>query len=77
MTLNTKTTPDYPMEELKREATIGSMGTTSVRSIPVIDFSDYENRRAQIADDLWNAATQDGFFQVINHGISLGDIDNC
>lgn len=77
MTLNTKTTPDYPMEELKREATIGSMGTTSVRSIPVIDFSDYENRRAQIADDLWNAATQDGFFQVINHGILLEDIDNA
>ena len=64
MTLNTKTTPNYSMEELKREATIGSMGTTSARSIPVIDFSDYANRRSQIADDLWNAATKDGFFRL-------------
>ena len=65
----------YGLEELNREATIGGQGTCVDRAIPQIDMSDYENRKTEITDALWDAATQVGFFQVLNHGIAEADVD--
>lgn len=63
------------LAELAKEATIGGMGTTVDREIPVIDLSDFENRKHEIADALWQASVDIGFFQVYNHGIAQDDID--
>ncbi len=63
------------MAELELESTIGGYGTEVSRSIPVIDFSDFDARFDTIADQLWQAATDVGFFQVVNHGIALEAID--
>jgi len=41
------------LAELAKEATIGGMGTTVDREIPVIDLSDFDNRKHEIADALW------------------------
>ncbi|WP_395372074.1 isopenicillin N synthase family dioxygenase [Komagataeibacter diospyri] len=61
--------------ELDRESMIGGQGTCMTRDIPQIDLSDYDRRKPAIADALWEAATQVGFFQVINHGIDAADVD--
>ncbi len=62
----------YALNELNFETTIGGEGTeTQARAIPVIDVSDFENRRSEITDALWQAATQVGFFQLKNHDLGL------
>ena len=40
-------------------------------------MSDFEARKAQIADQLWHASTDIGFFQVVNHGIAQAQIDEA
>ncbi len=75
MTISPQTS--YAMEELRRESTIGHMGTTITRAIPCIDLASFEKRRADITEALWEAATVHGFFQVINHGISTEEIDTA
>lgn len=65
----------YSLAELNKETTIGGEGTTVEREIPVIDLSDFENRKREIADQLWQASVEIGFFQVYNHGIAQADID--
>lgn len=65
----------YSLAELNKETTIGGEGTTVEREIPVIDLSDFENRKHEIADQLWQASVEIGFFQVYNHGIAQADID--
>lgn len=67
----------YALSELNTEATIGGIGTCVIREIPQIDLSDFESRKAEIVDQLWNAATQIGFFQLYNHGIPQADIDRA
>ncbi len=68
---------NYSLDELKFESTLGGRGLEAETShIPLIDVSDFENRRAEITEALWQAATQVGFFQLENHGIALGDIQN-
>ncbi|NNU50709.1 isopenicillin N synthase family oxygenase [Rhizobium sp. WYCCWR 11279] len=62
------------LAELAKEATIGGMGTTVDREIPVIDLSDFDNRKHEIADALWQASVDIGFFQAYNHGIAQDDI---
>lgn len=47
---------------------------TFAREVRCIDLSDFENRKSEIADELWSAAVEIGFFQVSNHGIALSDI---
>ncbi|MEI8632944.1 2-oxoglutarate and iron-dependent oxygenase domain-containing protein [Vibrio sp. PP-XX7] len=62
---------NYPLNELNFERTIGSEGTENHhREIPVIDFHDFENRRDEIKAQLWFAASEIGFFQLVNHGLS-------
>jgi isopenicillin N synthase-like dioxygenase len=71
------TTKDYALAELNKETTIGGEGTTVERVAPAIDLSDFENRKLEIADALWAASTDVGFFQVFNHGIPQEDIDDA
>lgn len=67
---------NYELEELQRETTFGGAGEEADdRAIPIIDLSDFENRREAITDQLWHAATEIGFFQLTNHGISSPDIE--
>jgi len=65
---------DYPMEELRREATLGKVGVDVEREIPLIDLADFDTRRLDIADQLWVAASEFGFFQIVNHGLSAAEI---
>lgn len=62
------------MTELQRERAMGALGTESDREVRRISLAGLATRRDQIADELWNAATDIGFFQVVDHGIDLGDI---
>jgi isopenicillin N synthase-like dioxygenase len=39
------------------------------RSIPVIDVSNFEQRRAEITNKILAAASDVGFLQIVNHGI--------
>lgn len=60
------------MEELQKESRMGGEGTvTTERPIRRIDLSDFEARKDAIADELWDAAVDVGFFQIVNHGIDL------
>jgi len=67
----------YDLAELNKEAGIGDYGVEIDRDIPQIDMSDYFNRKEEIAEALWNAATGIGFFQLINHGIPQTLIDEA
>ncbi|MFC7735280.1 isopenicillin N synthase family dioxygenase [Roseomonas sp. GCM10028921] len=70
-------TQEYALRELNREKTFGGMGTTKARHVPKIDMSDFEARKAEIADQLWAASTDTGFFQLVNHGIAQAQIDEA
>ena len=64
----------YTLDELNTESRMGAMGSeTTDREIRRIDLSNFEVRKAEIADQLWAAATDIGFFQVTNHGIDLAE----
>lgn len=72
---NDRHTP-YSLDELNRETTFGGAGQDDDgREIRVIDLSDFDNRRAEITDQLWRAATEVGFFQLSNTGISQTEVD--
>jgi isopenicillin N synthase-like dioxygenase len=70
-------TKDYPMEELRREAGLGAPGVEVAREVPRIDLADFADRKASIAEALWKAATEFGFFQIVNHGIRQDEIDRA
>ncbi len=61
----------YVLDELNKESRMGAMGTEKQREVRVIDLADYANRKAEITEQLWAAATDIGFFQLKNHGIDL------
>ncbi len=67
----------YGLQELNKETTIGGMGTTVIREVPQIDLSDFKRRKQEIADQLWAASTEIGFFQLVNHGIPQAQIDEA
>ncbi|MET0900559.1 MAG: 2OG-Fe(II) oxygenase family protein [Mycobacterium sp.] len=62
------------MTELLRERAMGALGTESDREVRRISLADLDNRRDEVADQLWSAATDIGFFQVIDHGIDLDEV---
>ena len=63
------------MLELEKEKIIGmASGVECESEIPIIDLNDFELRREEITESLWKSATETGFFQLENHGISLPDI---
>lgn len=68
-------TANYALEELNKESRIGDMGAEKGREVPRIDLSDFDRRKKQIADELWTASTETGFFQLINHGLPQDKID--
>lgn len=60
------------LEELNKESRMGAIGVeTRRRELRRIDLTDFAARKAQIADELWSAAVDVGFFQLKNHGIPL------
>lgn len=68
----------YTLAELDRETRMGGAGTeTSDREIRRIDLSDFDNRKAGITGELWAAATDIGFFQLVNHGIGQSMVDRA
>ncbi|OZG29869.1 2OG-Fe(II) oxygenase [Williamsia sp. 1138] len=67
----------HDMTELQRERRMGALGTESDREVRRISLADLSNRRADIADELWSAATDIGFFQVVDHGIDLVDVQDA
>lgn len=69
---------NYSLEELQKEARMGALGQeTFDREVRIIDLSNFEHRKYEIAEQLWSAATDIGFFQVSNHGINLEQIQNA
>ncbi len=67
----------YGLVELNREKNFGGIGGVKGRNVPRIDLSHFEARKPEIADQLWAAAAEIGFFQLINHGISQEQIDEA
>ncbi|MFC7575249.1 2-oxoglutarate and iron-dependent oxygenase domain-containing protein [Klenkia terrae] len=64
------------LTELDREARMGAPGTlTTDREVRQISLADFGARRAEITAQLWAAATDIGFFQVVDHGISPTEVD--
>src|SRR4051812_46799957 len=74
-TMNTNAA--YGLAELNLEKKIGGVGRTKERSVPRIGLSRFEARKAEIADQLWQASTEIGFFQLINHGIPQEQVDEA
>jgi len=71
------TSAAYELAELNQETTFGGMGGTKARHVPQIDLSHFDTRKSEIADQLWAAASEIGFFQLINHGISQEQVDEA
>lgn len=53
------------------------MGNTKYldRVIPTISLADFDSRIDDITQQLVNAAEHVGFFCIVNHGISVADVD--
>lgn len=66
-----QTQPEYALQELQLESTLGGQGREVSQAIPLIDLSQFETRRDQITEQLWQAATKVGFFQLVNHGLEV------
>ena len=80
MNQNRSTPPPagYGLAELDREARMGGPGTeTTARGIRRVDLADFDRRKAVITEELWEAATDAGFFQIFNHGIGQADVDRA
>ena len=65
----------YSLAELNQETKFGGIGGIKHRDIRQIDLSNFDARKQEIADQLWQASTEIGFFQLINHGIPQALID--
>jgi isopenicillin N synthase-like dioxygenase len=65
------TNDNVGLAELQKESRMGALGSTdTMREVRRIDLSNFEARKADIADQLWDAAVDVGFFQLENHGIA-------
>ncbi len=65
----------YALQELEKEALMGAEGEeTFAREVRCIDLSNFAARKNDIAEQLWEAAVEIGFFQVSHHGIPLAEI---
>ncbi|MCX8560939.1 isopenicillin N synthase family oxygenase [Mycolicibacterium mucogenicum] len=65
----------YGMQELDLESRMGGLGVETERRVPRIDLIDREERREEITDQLWRAATEIGFFQLVGHPIPQHLVD--
>ena len=69
---------DYQLAELHKETRMGALGSeTSSREIRRIDLRDFVARKTEIADQLWDAAIDVGFFQIEHHGIDIAEVRNA
>ena len=65
----------YALQELEKEALMGAEGEEIfAREVRCIDLSNFAARKSDIAEQLWEAVVEIGFFQVSHHGIPLADI---
>ncbi|YCK79831.1 hypothetical protein M1D89_00085 (plasmid) [Arthrobacter sp. D3-18] len=72
------TDKQYDLTELNKEARMGERGVERYDvEVPKIDLTDFENRREEITEQLWRAATEIGFFQLINHPIPQEMVDEA
>lgn len=70
--------PATPMAELTRESRMGGAGTeTADREVRQISLADFAARRAEITEQLWSAATDIGFFQIVDHGIDMSVVNHA
>lgn len=68
-------TPTDTLAELSKEARMGALGSSDARrEVRAISLADFAQRKAEIADQLWDAAVDVGFFQIKDHGIGLPHI---
>ncbi|MCA0144052.1 isopenicillin N synthase family oxygenase [Blastococcus sp. LR1] len=68
----------FSLTELELESRMGAVGNeSSTREIRQISLTDFAARRDEIADQLWAAATDIGFFQLVDHGIDLADVERA
>ena len=73
--MNVEKTAQYALDELNLEARMGGVGIEDrQREVRRIDLSDFEVRREEITEQLWCAAREVGFFQLVNHGIDLAEV---
>ncbi|MEH2476961.1 isopenicillin N synthase-like dioxygenase [Nitrobacteraceae bacterium AZCC 2146] len=75
--MTTSSNAAYALAELNQETKFGGVGGIKHRDVPRIDLSDFENRKQEIADQLWNASVEIGFFQLVNHGIPQAQVDEA
>lgn len=71
--MNTSTL-NAPLHELDKESRMGAFGTEQAREVRRIDLSNFEARRDEITEQLWEAAVDIGFFQLTHHGIDVATI---
>lgn len=65
----------YKLVELEKESRMGALGAQgAVREVRRIDLTDFDHRKPEIADQIWRACTEVGFFQLVNHGIELSRV---
>ena len=64
---------EIALERSLMQSGIGDAAADSDTSVPVIDMSLPED---QVAEEMWKAANEVGFFTVINHGIPQEAIDS-
>lgn len=67
----------YDMTELELESRMGGLGSEREREVRRISLAQLDSRRSEIADELWRAATDIGFFQVVDHGIDLSEVNRA
>jgi isopenicillin N synthase-like dioxygenase len=77
MTAQAQSNTAYALDELNQETKFGGIGGLKHRDVPRIDLSNFEARKQEIADQLWDASTEIGFFQLINHGIPQAQVDEA
>lgn len=75
--VKTQTHSGYALDELDKESVMGAYGCETEREVRIVDLSDFANRKYQIAEQLWAAAIENGFFQVAQHGLSQAEIDHA
>ncbi|MGJ0184038.1 isopenicillin N synthase family dioxygenase [Corynebacterium glyciniphilum] len=78
-TTTPSSTDNYRNAELDLESRMGGVGTeTTDRAVPVIDVNNWDLTDQEWdakAEELWQAATTIGFFQLKNFGISKAEIE--
>ncbi len=64
--------------EIEKEQLMGlDTGVECEKEIPIIDLTEFEQRRDEITEALWTAGVETGFFQLENHGIPLAEIEEA